>query len=202
MGNQVLILAWHMQIYNENQIWTTELYICPTKHTFKASLNTTTFPFCFQLHKVFRVNSSNILIDEAIESSVKRLDIRRLMSLCCSWEAQSKLWSPKSSAIDLMYLFEKSIESQLRIALAASMLDIKTCVSPSMLVLKQFPYLQKGQERNDPEKQMAKVNKLEALTKSSQHLGTKWNPRTRKAEFPVNLSYLLTGAGYFAKVKL
>ena len=51
------------------------------------------------------------------------------------------LWSPTSSAIDLIYLFVNFPNSLFRIAFADSVLETKTCVSPKRLVLKQFPYL-------------------------------------------------------------
>jgi hypothetical protein len=47
-----------------------------------------------------------------------------------------------------MYLLVNFPKSLFKIALADSVLETKTCVSPKRLVLKQFPYLNKTTRLN------------------------------------------------------
>lgn len=113
------------------------------EQTLRASLSTMTVPPSSQVVRALTTSSSNCLTNNDMEFVENKLT-KRLRSNLWWWdEAHSKLWFPTSSAIDFMYLLVNFPESLFRIALADSVLDTNTCVSPNMLVLKQLPYLSK-----------------------------------------------------------
>lgn len=111
------------------------------RQTFKASSSTMIVPPCSHPLRASTTSWSNCLTSNDMEFEENKLTSLARSSLWWWGEAQSKLWFPTSSAIDFMYLFVNRPNSLFSIVLADSVLFTNTCVSPNMLVLKQFPYL-------------------------------------------------------------
>lgn len=109
--------------------------------TLSASSRTTTVALCSQLLRLSTISWSNCLMNKDKEVVENKLLRRPRISLWCWWEAHKRLWRPTNSAMDFIYLFVNLQESLFKIAFADSVLETNTCVSPNMLVLKQFPYL-------------------------------------------------------------